>query len=164
MSDASHAPLTQARRVEGAAGVLASLCGLIAVGVVSFVPRFPVYVSSVGGRQTISYQSVWERLFLFSGVSRLEGLAGVGMLGLLLLCLLCLIAIGAGAYAHAVHQAVRGARWLWLGTAVLALVLTMIASVADVDLGTASLVVLFVDPLLPALVLAALASGIAVTC
>ncbi|MGO8950104.1 MAG: hypothetical protein ACLQUY_21100, partial [Ktedonobacterales bacterium] len=59
-----------------------------------------------------------------------------------------LIAIGAGAYAHAVHQAVRGARWHWLGTAVLALVLTMIASVADVNLGTASLVVLFVDPLL----------------
>ncbi len=85
-------------------------------------------------------------------------------MGLLLLCLLCLIAIGAGAYAHAVHQAVRGARWLWLGTAVLALVLTMIASVADVNLGAASLVVLFVDPLLPALVLAALASGIAVTC
>ena len=163
MSEAAREPLTQARRVEGAAGVLASLCGLIAVGVVSFAPRFPVYVS-VLGRETISYQSVWERLLLFGGVSRLEGLAGVGMLGLLLLCLLCLIAIGAGAYAHAVHQAVRGARWLWLGTAVLALVLTMIASVANVDLGPASLVVLFVDPLLPALVLAALASGIAVTC
>ena len=37
MSDAAHAPLTQARRVEGAAGVLASLCGLIAVGVVILV-------------------------------------------------------------------------------------------------------------------------------
>jgi formate-dependent nitrite reductase membrane component NrfD len=85
-------------------------------------------------------------------------------LGLLLLCLLGLIAIGAGAHAHAVHQAVRGARWLWLGTAVLALVLTLIASVADVDLGPGSLVPLFVDPLLPALALAALASGIAVTC
>jgi hypothetical protein len=163
MSDASLAPLTQARRVEGAAGVLASLCGLIAFGVVSFAPRFPVPVSG-RGRETISYQSVWERVFLFSGFSRLERLTGVGMLGLLLLCLLGLIAIGAGAYAHAVHQAVRGARWLWLGTAVLALVLTLIASVADVDLGPGSLVPLFVDPLLPALVLAALASGIAVTC
>jgi uncharacterized integral membrane protein len=76
---------------------------------------------------------------------------------------LCLIAIGAGAYAHVVQQAVRGQLWLWLGTAVLALVLTIFASLANTDVAPASFLALFVTPLLPALVLAVLASGVAVT-
>jgi hypothetical protein len=160
MSDASHVPLTPARGVEGSAGVLASLCGLMAVGIVSFAPRYTVHRFSSLGGETISYPSLWEfviRRFLFSGW------AGLAALGMLLLCVLCLIAIGAGAYAHAVQQAARGARWLWLGTAVLALVLTIFASAADTHLVPFSILAIFVTPLLPALVLAALASGIAVT-
>jgi hypothetical protein len=157
MSEASRVPLTQARGVEGCAGVLASLCGLIAVGIVSFAPRYTVHSNSVLGVETISQQSLWERLFLYSGF-----LAGLATLGMWLLCLLCLIAIGAGAYTHAVHQAVRGRLWLWFGTAVLALVLTFFESVAGTDLGPFSILALFVTPLLPALVLAALASGVAV--
>ena len=159
MSDASHAPLTPARGVEGSAGVLASLCGLIAVGIVSFAPRYEVQSNSTYGGETISQLSLWDmwiRRFLFSG-------AGLATVGMLLLCLLCLLAIAAGAYTHAVHQAVRGARWLWIGTAALALVLTTFASVADTDLVPVSLLALYIAPLLPALVLAALASGIAVT-
>jgi hypothetical protein len=135
------------------------LCGLIAGGTVSFTPRYTIHSFSTGG-ETIIQKSLWEWVIvrvLFSG------LAGLAALGLLLLCLLCLVAIGAGAYAHAVRQAVRGRLWLWLGTAVLALVLTVFASVANTDFVPFSFLALFTVPLLPTLVLAALASGVAVT-
>jgi hypothetical protein len=163
MSAAARGPLTQARRVEGFVGLLASVYGLIAFGVVTFAPQVAVY-NSPGGVEVGTGFSVWDELFVFSTSPAAQATA----VGAWLLCLLCLIAVGTSAYAHAVQQAVGGRRWLVLATAVLTVELTFAPGVAYINGYSAALAPLhimapFASPLLPALVLAALASGVAVT-
>jgi hypothetical protein len=159
-------PLTQARRVEGAAGVLASVYGLIAVGVVSFAPQVSFFVSRTGVdiiRQASWWSQVQKDLLVYTMPTE----AKVTAVGAWLLCMLCLIAIGAGAYAHAVKQMAGGRRWLVLGTAVLTVELTFALGTPTfgyaVALSLLNIMVPFASPLLPALVVAALACGVAVT-
>jgi hypothetical protein len=163
MSAAARVPLTQARRVEGFAGVLASVYGLVAVGVVTFAPQVAVYYGP-GGVEVGTGFSVWDELFVFST----SPAASATAVGAWLLCLLCLIVIGTSAYAHAVQQVVGVQRWLVLATAVLTLELTFAPGVAYINgysgaLGPLHIMAPFVSPLLPALAVAALACGAAVT-
>ena len=147
---AEIAPSARARRVEAVSGVLALFAGFVAIGVQLFVPRVEeVYVGY------ITYRRYWAAAHGY--IADPVGLAALG------LCLLCLLAIGAGAYAHAVRRSARlGRLLLWCGTGLLALAVAFGLS-PFVSWPSWIFTPLYrVAPgLLPAVVLAALASGIA---
>jgi len=154
MTEAAQSLL--ARRVEVISGAVASVAGLIAIGVQLFAPLRTVHVVGSAGDH-IEHWSNWEAYagFVFSRL----GLAALG------LCLLCVLAIGYGAYVHGVRHEARGRLLLWCGAALLALEMVLSITVfghwpANDWLFPMTLVAPY---LLPSLVLAALASGAAAT-
>lgn len=155
MSEASRMPLT--RRVEGLAGTLVLMYGLIIIGILTFAPLQTIHNISVTGVTSIVHSSLWDLFGPF-----ILWPLGLAALVVCLLCLLCLFAIAVGAYAQAVRHAEHGRLWLWLGTAVLALELASTMIIAStLRFEPLFPMTRFAPYLLPALVLAALASGAA---